>query len=395
MSVIKTPVGDYRPTSNIFHLNEKGKIYVDPLTWCIQGKYTPHEKFIVSESEVTGQFIDIYPLTIGWIGDLHIKDTISEKIEKFFELCSKINPSVNVIVGDIVNGSGLYNDCTIENEWFVNAWNTMKEKLSNIFWTKGNHDVEPLRHYFYNWFTRLWHLPLRKFDIIGFDTYNEDKVVEGTISACISISDLFYLNRIVSSSNKMKIIFSHHQLDEWYTFSHNILHNVKQSVINIAAHAHSLLKKQVDDIDIYVNGTMGPNCEELILSVLTLYPDGSLKNVNVKGGIEVKKTENSIEIKTGEAVNWENETIKDTIPVRFNIKNVTLLAFVPSESYTSIKYILQEDGIYLEKEVDVYAIGKISVKGLNPIDEFYCLDEAVIRSYLLKTKENLIKTNNL
>jgi len=391
--LIKTPSNEHRPYQAFFSTFSKNKIYIDHTNWEIIGKHEKHEKYIVPKEPVYGRFIDIYPLTIGWIGDLHVADETSEKLTRIFETFRKINPSLSIILGDIVNGCGTYNNITIKEEWFEKAWNNMKQKLPNVFWVKGNHDVEPSRHYYYNWFTRLWHLKLRKFDLIGFDTYNEDRVLEGTVFAHVGLSDIFYLKRIFLSTENTKIIFSHHPLNEWYSCSHSVLKDFKETTLNIAAHSHSLEKKLVNDVETYINGTAGPNYEGCIISILILYPDKKLKFINVKGDIEVEKNENTVVIKTGETVNWENENIKDKIPVRLNIHNVNLIALVPSETETCIKYSLDGNQLFLEKDIEIYIKGKIDVDEVKPIDICPLLDGSEIRSYHIPEEISKIKAN--
>ncbi len=389
--LIQTPISENRPYQTFFSTYSRNRIYLDPTTWEIIGKYESHKRYIVPQDVVTGRFIDIYPLTIGWIGDLHITDNISEKINKVFGKFERINPSISIILGDIVNGCGTYDNMTIKEEWFKNAWNNMKQKLPNVFWIKGNHDVEPSRHYYYDWFKRIWYLRLRKINLIGFDTYNEDKVMEGTVSAHVAISDIFYLKRIFSTTDNWKIIFSHHPLNEWYSSSHNVLKDSKETTLNIAAHSHTLEKRNVNDIDTYVNGTAGPNYEGHIISILTIYPDKTIKLTNIKGKIEIEQTDNYVKIKTGEVVNWENETIKDNIPIRLNIGNINLLALVPSETETVINYDLKEKEMVISKEIETFVTGRIKIDNAYLVDTYPLLDGTEINSYHVTDRQTRIK----
>ena len=400
---IRIPTGEYRFSSEYVSIEKDKKLYIDPSTWCIHGKYEVSSgKSIVSRSNVTAHLAQIHPFTLGWLADFHMflwpngwrAALIKQQVDRL-ALC---NPTLTVFGGDIASGSGSY--CApicgdaVEKSSFENLWNYSKDKLSNNLWVKGNHDIDPGCYYYYDWFERLWSLKLGMFKFIGFDTYNEQLIVPETDRPYLSFTDIIWLKKRLNEDELGKIILTHFPLDQWYKDALWVFEEKSNIKCTLSGHLHDLFYAEVSNIPVYVNGTCrDKNIELNAATINTFMKDGSYVSIVIEGSIDVSSAHNRIQISTPIIVGWEKDNITAKVPIRLarNINNhyLNFILFCPSES-TSILQITKKRNYKIKviSDVETYIIGKEIYSKDTSYDSWRCPCGKVWNSYYIEAKRS-------
>ncbi|RLE80265.1 MAG: hypothetical protein DRJ51_06165 [Thermoprotei archaeon] len=359
--LFKLPNGDYRFTSDFLLAPPGARIFIDPSTWCIHGAYEDYGRYIVSKSQLAARFVQLHPVTLGWFADPHVSTSVSENFKRIASETSTVNPSLTIICGDIVSGSGGYQGSPMEDKWFENAWNSMKNSLPNILWVKGNHDVDPGCYNYYNWFERLWVFTVGKFKIVGFDTFNEDRIVPDTCNPFVSISDLLWLRRRLEEDNTYKILVAHHPYDQWFMYSHLALRE-KDVKCLLAGHTHDALRITAYNLETLVNGCAAPEVKLPISGFLVCFKDGVVKPILSTGGTSVLKKDDRFEILAGRTISWSKEEKEDKIPVRivekFGDQYLNFIVLCPSKSKATLEVEFRNSLLRVSCSEDLYFIGR-------------------------------------
>ena len=281
MGCFKLPTGEYRFFSSPIICPPQSIVYIDPSTWCIEGEYREKGRKIVTLTEVTARLIEITPFTIAWIADTHATEEKEERLLELSEKFEKLNPTLSIIIGDIVNGSGEYRGSEINDKWFENSWNIFKN-VPNHLWVKGNHDVDPGHYEFYNWAEKLWSLNIGPYKLIAFDTFDEGRVIPHTSHTFISLSDTLWLRRRLSEDDRYKIILAHHLYSQWRIFAYLALKNAINLKHVFAGHDHKAYIEEVKNVKALVNGTAAPEVEEHYITLTTFFKNGEISATLVK-----------------------------------------------------------------------------------------------------------------
>jgi len=387
----RVPTGEYRLTAEHLSVSRERKLYIDPSIWCVHGEYEASDKHIVTRSNVTAHLAQVHPFTLGWISDLHVSSDLPDHVREQVDHLSLCNPTITVFGGDIVSGSGVYLGSDIEDGWFRNIWDYAKDELSNNLWIKGNHDIDPNRYFYYNWFERLWTLQVGRFKFVGFDGYSEQSLCPGSCNPCPSLPDVLWLARRLREDDLDKVILVHQPLDQWCVFCPWVFKEVKIACA-YAGHSHDIIYtkgpyKEIADIPDYINGSCSKKEVKLHVATLTLFTaDGKEQTVLVDGGAEVKDESGEIEITAPGTVNWEKKQVVSTVPVRlvrrFEGHLLNLIALVPSGERARVR-MDRKGGRKVEVSCDaeLYVLGKEVYSRPTPYDSWTCSCGATWNSY--------------
>ena len=360
-NVFKTFSNELRPFDDFILVDNSLKVYLDPSLWCIHGNFEDFDTYIVPNGAIVAKLISIFPYAISWVGDLHVGSDFSEKCLTVIDNLSKINPFINIINGDLVAGSGEYLGSNISNNHFNMIWNTLKNKLSNMFWTKGNHDIDPGRLYYYNWFTRTWCLDISPYKLIAIDTYNEQCVIPGSSYSFMSYQDVMHLRELLHLDNRKVIIVSHHPYDNWFMYTFYAFKNASP-VLVLSSHYHGIAMKEWLGVKCFINGSCGPDSKLPVTSILLL-DNSNYKVINVAGKLLINCYDNYFEIHTPPLINYEFKKLKGEIPIRLKIKiesklYINLLLLLPSESFVKVYVKKNKQMITVSCDYRYYVIGK-------------------------------------
>ncbi|RLE98572.1 MAG: hypothetical protein DRJ63_07490 [Thermoprotei archaeon] len=379
--LFKLPTGECRLLGDFVVADEKSRIYLDSSTWCIHGEYTNGDKFIDVSSKLTASFVHLHPVLIGWFADPHYTDSVPSNANKAVDVLSKCNPSLSIVVGDIVNGSGEYRSSTVKENWFNCAWNHMKNKLPNLLWVKGNHDIDPGCQYYYDWCERLWTFKAAAFKIVAFDTFSEEEVIPGTSHYFLSLNDLLWLKRRLSEDSSIKILAAHHPLSQWYSHAVMVLKNTNVAC-TITGHTHKVLYENLRNIDILINGSTGPDSQKPYVSLTLCLKNGTHFSTAV-GDIEVKKTDKEYAIKVNETIPFKEETL---VPVRITEQlerktiNIIVLCAPNKEEYLTVTET------EVESSAPFYILGQGIKADIEPYDTWTCYCGKIWASYYVENR---------
>ncbi|RLE93043.1 MAG: hypothetical protein DRN04_08475 [Thermoprotei archaeon] len=390
--LFKVPTGEYRIIEDLIAVEEKARVYVDSSLWCIHGDYSKGKMFIDSLSKLTASFVQLHPIMLGWFADPHFTDSVPPNPAKIVDILSKCNPSLSILIGDIVNGSGEYRSPSVQENWFSCAWNYMKDKLPNMLWVKGNHDVDPGCQYYYEWCERLWCFKAGAFKIIAFDTFSEEEVIPGTSHYFLSLNDLLWLKRRLTEDPSAKIIVAHHPLDQWYPHAVMVFKNTN-IVCTLTGHTHKVLYNNLQNIDVLINGSAGPDSKEPYASLTLCYKDGTCSSVAVGEVSIVKKTDKEYTIKVDKVKPFKEKTL---VPIRIVEKlegkpiNIILMCTPGKEEYLAI------DETKIESSTSFYVLGQGIKADTEPYDTWTCFCRKTWVSYYARNKTlkySIIKNN--
>jgi len=395
--VIRIPTGEYRFASEYVSVERSKKLYIDPSIWCIHGKYKMFEKYIITESNISAHLAQIHPFTLGWLADLHLTSSWTNVAKEQVKRLTTCNPTLTVFGGDIISGSGEYLGSNMEDTWFESAWNYIKDKLSNNLWVKGNHDIDPSRYYYYNWFDRLWSLKLGNFKFISFDGYSEDSLTPGSCTPALLVTDIIWLKKRLKEDKLNKVILVHQPLDQWYIYAPWLFNEASDIKGVFAGHSHDLVcchidsHKEIHSIPVYINGTCSPEVKIHVSTIAIFTKDGTLETVNLNGNIEVNENSDNIKIKTPEIVDWNKKKTKALIPVRLvkyiNGHYLNFIILCPSEDTTHIQILRKTNQkIEIESEVKMYILGKEIYAKNNLYDSWKCSCGTKWNSYFIEAK---------
>jgi len=385
-SVLQLPTKEYRFVSEHISIDRGKKVYIDPSIWCIHGEYEAYEKYIVTKSNVTAHLAQIHPFTFGWTADLHVgnpnQSWVSDAKEGIDRL-SLCNPTLTVIGGDIVEPS-------LEGLWFEDAWNYMKDKLSNNLWIKGNHDVGGeflFCYHYYDWFERLWCLKMGNFKFIGFDTFNERVALPKSCYPGISLHDLIWLKKRLSEDSLYKIMLFHHPLSQWYfnvrPYALNESSNVKCAFFG---HDPKINYEEVLNIPCYGGGECAP--ANPIVSIFTKLGDEYAFRVG--GNIRIVESSNDIKIKTDAASSFNRE-VKSIVPIRlvkqYNEHYFNLIVLCPAEGVSHIQIEKKENILKVIGDTNIYVIGKEIYSTNDTYDSWRCSCGITWNSYYINAEK--------
>lgn len=394
----KLPTGERRFTSEHLSIVEGQKLYIDPSIWCIHGEYEAIDKHIVTRSNVTAHLAQVHPFSLGWIADLHSGSDVPDNVKGQIDRLSLCNPTLTVFGGDIVSGSGEYLGSDMDDSWFQGVWDYAKERLSNNLWVKGNHDIDPNRYFYYNWFERLWSLSIGRFKFIAFDGYNEQSLIPGSCEPCLSLPDVIWLKRRLIEDELNKVILVHQPLDQWYPHAPWAFKEASNIKSVYAGHSHDIIYvkgpyKQISDVLNYINGTCS---EEVKLQVATLTiftKDGKEQTVLVDGGIRVDETPGGVEITAPSTVNWKKESTVSIVPIRLvtciDGHYLNLIALLRSETECSICIQRTGQNVEISGDTEIYALGKGICSEQRSYDSWICSCGAVWNSYRVSRGDGL------
>lgn len=390
----RVPTDEYRFTTEHASAADGQKLYIDPSIWCIHGKYEAFEKYVVAKSNLTAHLAQVHPFTLGWIADLHSGSNCPDNVKEQINNLALCNPTLTVFGGDIVSGSGEYLGSDMEDSWFGNVWDYAKERVSNNLWVKGNHDTDPNRYCYYNWFERLWTLNIGRFKFIAFDGYNEQSIIPGSCEPCLSLPDTIWLRKRLAEDELNKVILVHHPLDQWYPHAPWALKGISNITCIYAGHSHDIIYtkgpyKEISDIPSYINGTCSEGVK-LQVATLTLFTrDGNEHTVLVNGGIEVKEGPDAIEITAPGTVNWKKERVISAVPVRLvrciNRHYLNLIVCCPSESRAYVQ-IRGKAGrsVEITSDRELYVVGKEIYSNETSYDSWTCSCGASWKCYYVR-----------
>jgi len=367
--------GDYRFTSEHVSAREGERVYVDPSAWCIHGDYGESGKHVVTGSNVTAHLAQIHPFTLGWIADLHSTSTLTEEAKELMDGLALCNPTLTVLGGDIVAGSGVYGYYKgetflpgIEDGWFEEVWNYVRDRLPNNLWLKGNHDVDPGCYFFHNWFERLWQLRVGTFKLIGFDSYNEQAVVPGQCTPYLSLPDMIWLRRRLLEDRSKKVLLVHHPFYEWHAFSPEVFKDVPDIVCVFSGHDHVVGRKETQiswgkySVPEYTNGTAAPEAQPHLATVSMFWKDGTERTTLMDGRFEVSG-DLDIEVRAPKALDWDRDAVKAHVPVRLVRRleegYLNVIVLCPSESAVHVEIRERaEHAVELSSDAKTYVTGR-------------------------------------
>jgi len=394
----KLPTGEYRFTSEHLSATEGQRLYVDPSIWCVHGEYNAFDRYIVTGSNVTAHLAQVHPFTLGWMADLHSGSNPPDNVRQQIDRLSLCNPTLTVFGGDIVSGSGEYLGSNIDDSWFERVWNYTKNRLSNNLWVKGNHDVDPNRYFFYNWFERLWTLRIGRFKLIAFDGYNEQSLVPGSCEPCLSSPDVVWLKRRLTEDELNKVILVHQPLDQWYPHAPWAFKDVSNIKCVYAGHSHDIIYvkgpyKQISDVVNYINGTCSQEVKLQVATLTIFTKDGKEQTVLVDSGIQVDVTSDGFEITAPSTVDWRKERAVSTVPIRM-VRRIgghylNLIALLRSETKGSIRIQRTGQDMKVSGDMEMYLLGKGICSEEKPYDSWVCSCGAVWNSYHISSGDVL------
>lgn len=388
--VIRVPTDEYRFIGECVSLDSGQKIYIDPSTWCIHGRYKAFEKYIITESNCTAHLAQLHPFTFGWAADLHVSSSMHRKAKEAVDDLASCNPTLTVLGGDIVNGAGDYCGSKMEEKWFRNVWNYTKGRLSNNLWIKGNHDVDPGCYNYYDWAERLWYLKLGVFKFIGFDTYAEQHIIPGACQPYLSLSDIVWLKKRTYENPSYKVLLVHHPLSEWcsdvvWAFPKPL--NIKCAyaghIRDIAydegpAETAENIEDNISNIPTYINGSSDPGSKLVVaVTISSFMKDGSMHTVLLNGKIEVAESLRSIAIRAPKVMNYRKEETKAFVPIRlvrcFNGHYLNFIIHASSESAVYVRITERTNhGLTTVSNAEMYVKGEQIYSKGSPYDSWEC-----------------------
>ena len=386
----KLPNNECRFISDAIAFGPNLKVYLDPSTWCIHGNYDFNDNFISSNSEVLARFVQLHPFIISWFGDSHNSSNLSQNFEKIMKITSLCSPNLLIICGDIVNGSGEYRGI-VENSWFEKTWNFIKKLQLNNLWIKGNHDIDPNCYYYYLWFERLWTFNIGRYKLIGFDTFNEEKLVPHTSYAFISLLDSLWLRNRLIEDDRFKIIISHHPLDEWFFRALIAFRDAKNIKCALAGHTHDSLKTIISNIPCYINGTASPEVKKPLASFLICFKNGEIHSCLLSETINLEEDEDVIEIDGGMVLNWEKEVTEKYIPLRIvkylNDRYISFIILHLPSRKSRVEIKQNDKSLYISSTQQLYLIGKELYSDAFLYDGWKCSCGAIWNCYYIRANE--------
>jgi len=386
-----TASGDYRFTYECISASEGDRVYIDPSVWCIHGRYNASGKHVVAESNVTAHLAQIHPFTLGWIADLHSTSALAEEAKELTDRLALCNPTVTVLGGDIVGGSGVYGYYKgerflpgIEDRWFESIWSYVKDRLSNNLWLKGNHDVDPGCYFFHDWSERLWQLRIGKFKLVGFDSYSEQTVVPGQSTPYLSLADMIWLRRRLLEDRSRKVILVHHPFHQWHAYSPEVFKDISDIVCVFSGHDHEISRKETPiswgkySVPNYVNGTAAPEAQQHLATVSAFWKDGTEQTTLIDGTLKVSG-DLDIEIAAPKTLSWDKEVTTTSVPVRV-VKRLdggylNIIVLCPSQGVAHVQIEEGPDHIVkLTSDAEVYVAAKNarSLSRDDPYDSWTC-----------------------
>lgn len=388
-SVFRVPTDEYRFTGANISVNSGEKVYIDPSTWCIHGEYKDFEKCIAAKSNVTAHLAQIHPFTLGWLADLHTFSTLTEVTLKQINRVALCNPTLTILGGDIVFGPSQEH---IQS--FGKVWDYVKNKLSNNLWLKGNHDVSPDFHYYYDWFERMWSIRMGAFKFIGFDTYNEQNTMAHSCWPYLSLPDVIWLKKRLTEDKLNKVILAHHPLDQWHRYAPLAFEEALNLKYVLGGHDPEVVHTKSKNIPMYVNGTCTEGVEWQVATINAFMKDGSTYSILIDDDIEIKDGSDNIKITTPRVMGWDKERIEAKIPIRL-VKHINnhYLSFIvncPSENTTSINIIRNKNqSIKVVSDTETYVIGKGIYSEEASYDCWKCSCGAMWNSYYIKDGQKI------
>jgi hypothetical protein len=390
----KLPTGEHRFTSEQLSISSDQKVCIDPSIWCIHGEYEAFGKYIITKSNVSAHLAQIHPFTLGWIADLHFRSDRAEIVRKQIDRLSVCNPALTVFGGDMVPGSGEYLGSDMDDSWFGGVWDYAKDRLSNHLWVKGNHDIDPNRYFYYNWFERLWTLKMGRFKFVAFDGYNEQSLVPGSCEPCLSLPDALWLKRRLSEDELNKVILVHQPLEQWFPHAPWIFKEASNLRSIYSGHTHDIIHakglfKEISDVPNYINGSC--HGKELQVATLTIFTkDGKEQTVLVDSGIKVDETSDGFEITAPGTVNWKKEKALSAIPIRLVRRigehDLNVIALVQSETQASIRIQTIGRDVEIVGDMEMFVVGKGLCSEETPCDSWICSCGAIWSSYRIAAK---------
>jgi len=400
--------GDYRFTSEYISLREGDIAYIDPSTWCIHGHYVPYEKHIKAESNVTAHLAQVHPFTLGWIADLHSTNEVPEVTKKLVDILALYRPTLTVLGGDLVNGTGVYGFykgermiSEIESEWFRTLWYYVRNRLPNNLWIKGNHDVDPGCYSFHEWFERLWSLVIGRFKLIGFDSYNEQTVIPGQSTPYLSLPDMIWLRRRLIEDGSKKVILAHHSFCEWYPYSPEVFKDAVDLICLFTGHTHTIGAKKVSiswgrhEVIDYNNGTASPESRLHLATLSTFWKDGTVTPTLVGGSPSVSEEGEELRICSSSTYDWNGEETETVVPMRIvrRIHNtyLNLILLCPSKEEVYVQIKKKDTNVELITNADMYVVGKdiITTDNVTLYDSWKCSCGSVWNSYYVKPEQRV------
>ena len=384
------PTGEYRFASEQLSITGDQKVCIDPSIWCIHGEYEAFGKYIVTKSNVTAHLAQLHPFTLGWIADLHSGSNPPDHVREQIDRLSLCNPTFTVFGGDLVSGSGEYLGSDMDDSWFEGVWNYAKDRLSNNLWVKGNHDIDPDRYFYYNWFERLWTLRIGRFKFVGFDGYNEQSLIPGSCEPCLSLPDVLWLKRRLIEDELNKVILVHQPLEQWFPHAPWAFKEASNVKSVYSGHSHDVIHvkgpfKEISDLPNYINGSCSKEVK-LKAATLTIFTkDGKEQTVLVDGGIGVDETPDGFEITAPSTITWKKERAVSAVPIRLVRRigehDLNLIALLRSETKGSIHIRKMGQDIEITGDMEIYALGKGLCSEETAYDSWVCSCGAVWNSY--------------
>lgn len=378
MPTFRLKSGEHRFIGSSVTCEPGAILYIDPTTWCIHGDYTADGKKIETKTRVHAQLPGAAPFTLAWVGDLHATGKKEPRLNEIASVMARLNPTLSLLLGDVVNGSGEYRGSDMSNGWFENAWNAFKN-VPNHMWVKGNHDVDPLHYEFYNWYERLWTLRIGSYKFIAFDTFNEERVISGTSHTFISMSDVLWLRRRLVEDEAYKIILSHHLFSEWRIFAYLALKDAVNLRYVFTGHDHKAYVEETKNAPALVNGTASPEAGEHLVSLTTFYKNGEISTVLVKD-IEIRNEDGSYKVK----VDFKPLEGRPAALVRISPESAKPLnIYVEIGEHGTAQLTLKNGEIWSDS--NIYITGRnLKMEGAEPYDTWHCFCGAKWRTYRLK-----------
>ena len=378
MDCFRLPSGEYRFMSSVVVCPPKKALYIDPSTWCIDGQYDEDHNKILTRTKIVASLIGLTPFTVAWIADTHMTDEREERILELSRKLKVINPTLSLIVGDVVNGSGEYRGSSMSDKWFENTWDSFKT-VPNHLWVKGNHDVDPGHYEFYNWSERLWSLSIGQFKLIAFDTFNEGRAIPRTSHTFISLSDTIWLRRRLTEDDRVKVILAHHLFSQWRIFAYLALKDAVNLRQVFAGHDHKAYIEKVGGLVALVNGTAAPEADEHYISVSTFHKNGAIDTVLVKD-VKVGSNEESWNIRP----DFDEFYGRPIVPLRISrkVKNrwINVYVMVDKDGKAELNF----KGYSISSTAELYIMGEgIKVEGGELYDSWTGLNGRTWKAYRL------------
>jgi len=382
MTCFKLPNGESRFFSRVLESGPGSHLYIDHSTWCLHGEYVAGEKNVLVNSPLSALLAGVHPFTIGWIGDLHATGEAEERLSAIAALLSALNPTLTVLLGDLVNGSGDYTGSDMDDSWFANVWNTFK-RTPNLLWVKGNHDIDPGHYEFYDWSEELWSLNIGVFKLVAFDTFDEGRVIRETSHTFISASDTIWR---LKEDDRVKIVLAHHLFSQWRPFAYLALKKAVNLRYVFSAHDHKAYTGEIGDVKVIVNGTGAPAATESVACVFTGFKNGDVAASLVKS-VDVAVEDGHCSV-TAELEKLEGFRLLAPVRLTVNLRGrpVNLYVMIGEDGEAELE--IDGNRGEIASTVDLFMTGKeISVEGAELYDFWRCPCGAEWRSFHIKREE--------